>query len=303
VSFKKIAFVLFLMGCLQSRYLLQTVQAGGRPKPLKVFPPDPEGCWLYNVTQNTWTPLNCTAYSLAITSPLTSLTQTMDCSGDLGHCFLYFVANQGSAGVYGISANDLSPTSLSTTQYTNPFASFWVGVEPINQESLVQSGIVYGAGVSSSTPRMFDEFVGNFTWDGLNCDTQFCGILAYVNPGDTVIPYDYWTQYPNGTTYWFATVYDYNTGGDLVISIPASTVGEMYYGYVVFEGYGLTSMSMLPSSPISAQGIELYSKDGFGSSPSSGQFGCSYSESFFSCGSGSITMTISYSQPNVEWSW
>lgn len=274
-----------------------TSSASSTPQsPPRVIAPSPNGCWLHNTRTNVWNTLGCANSN---TAPMSSLNAAMNCNvSGSNRCFLGLQGTNtpASALIYGISASDLSPTKAPGTQYTTPFASFWVGAESSQQNVLIQSGVWYGNTFSSSTPTMWVELVGPFTWNGLNCNTQFCGATHAVSVGDTIEPFEYWTR--NCKTcaqYWYATAYDATTGVDLVVSI--NVANGLYYGYATFEGYELTSLSMLPSSPLNAYDVQIYSQSGTASNIGSPALFCQ------SCGSGNMGMTVSYSAPNVQWSW
>ncbi|MDG6998476.1 MAG: hypothetical protein JRN15_05105 [Nitrososphaerota archaeon] len=269
----------------------------------KVFPPSPNGCWLYFARTAAWKRTTC-ADSNATRS--FSTTKTLNCDSSSGPCQFgeYGTNDPAAANIFGISSSGISPTTPPSTTYeSGSGAAFWIGVQAESGYPLIQSGISYGNYQTSSTPAMWVEFVGNFNWNGNNCNPQYgfsCGAYDAVSVGDVIQPFEYSSQSCNTCSgYWYATAYDETTGVDLVISISTSVVGEggFYNGLIIFEGFGLTGTSMLPSSPVTMNYVQVYSVDGFAQALYNPQVVCNQ------CGSGAITMTLSYSSQNAQWSW
>ncbi len=193
-------------------------------------------------------------------------TATIDCSA--GYCFDGFWYQQNGPFLQ-MDANINMQYPPSQSLPSGSYTDFWIGLQQCSPTSscsppnnvLVQAGTNFGDDNKAwNQPTVFVEIIGKTSWNGLNCETQFCGYFLNVHASDTISL----SAYLQGGS-WYAVAQDTSHSAKITISISASNLGNPSLGYAIstFEGNTLTSQHQMPRfSPVNIWDIVLYNSNG-----------------------------------------
>jgi len=120
---------------------------------------------------------------------------------------------------------------------------------------LVQSGWQYTTG-GGTTPQMFTEIVGHFSYNGVNCFTGYCGTVDNKHTHDNL----YTSNYGRSGS-WVAYVQDNSDSTSNFIMVPFSTAGvsnSVPYAITSMEATNVPNKTFFPASPVSLTSVTLY---------------------------------------------
>jgi len=200
---------------------------------------------------------------------------TLDCSS---YCFASYFYTQSGPYVE-MTSTITEPYPPSQSLGTSSYTDFWIGLQECDPNGscsspnnvLVQAGTNFGDdGDSWNTPTVFIEIIGPTTWNGINCETSFCGKFMSVSSGVTMQLSAYLSS---GN--WYAVAHDDGNGNQISMDISATSLGVSSLGYAIstFEGNGLSSQAQMDRyPPIDMTNIVIYNSSGqIGINPSDWQ--------------------------------
>jgi hypothetical protein len=125
----------------------------------------------------------------------------------------------------------------------------------------VQAGTNFGNDPDSwNTPTVFIEIIGPTTWNGINCETSFCGTFMTVSSGVTM----QFSAYVSSGN-WYAVAHDDGNGQQISMSLSASSLGVSSLSYAIstFEGNSLSSQHQMDQfPPVDMSNIVIYNSGG-----------------------------------------
>ncbi len=240
------------------------------------------GCWFYSFSNSSYRALPC---SLPVSTakvramPITdqglavakdpSYSENLNCDSSPQYkCWMGYEYSQN--GPYQATYADYMTATSGASSACSPSStcgdSFWIGLTDCTDSSctgnaaLVQSGLLYGdyevTGYHNNQPVAFAEVFVN----GLGCgSTGFCGITQEVSVGTTLTLGDYLCS---DNVHWCATFSDSN-GVYIYNALTTSQVGFSSFPYMLtsYEGTEITSLSQVPSTPISGQYLSIWTME------------------------------------------
>lgn len=134
---------------------------------------------------------------------------------------------------------------------------YW-GFNP-QHDLLVQSGWQYTTG-GGTTPQMFTEVYGHFSYNGVDCYTKYCGTVNNKKTGDNL----YTSNYGRSGN-WVAYVQDNtdSTSNYFIVPFSAANVyNSLPYAITSMEATNVPNKTFFPTSPISLTSVTLYQYGG-----------------------------------------